>query len=304
MPMTSINPMRTHRAALLALLFVAACGGGGGGGGNFGVGNPPPPPQRFALQFFGTGLADIDRVKIPLSATTLANVGATDFTLEFWIKGNLADNTAAGCSTANAGWISGNIVLDRDVFGDGDFGDFGVALFNGRVAWGVSRGSGGATVCGTLPVLNGQWNHVAVTRQRATGEMKIFVNGALDIAQLPASTLTSLDVSYNVARTTTRPNSDPFLVIGAEKHDAGAGFPSFRGLIDEVRISNVLRYTGTTVRPIAPFVPDGNTMALYHFDEGSGFVITDSASGATSPGQLRVGGANNGPRYVTDTPFN
>lgn len=64
-----------------------------------------------------------------------------------------------------------------------------------------------------------------------------------------------------------------------------------------------LRYTGLFPRPIAPFVPDGNTTALYHFDEGSGTVIGDSAAGATSPGVLRVGGASNGPRWVSDTPF-
>jgi hypothetical protein len=292
-------------AALFAACMVSACGGGGGGAGAPGFGSGTPPPAgagKYALRFIGTGLNDIDRVKIPLSATTPANVGASDFTIEFWIKGLAADNTAAGCNTGNNGWINGNIVIDRDVFGAGDFGDFGISLFSGRVAFGVSRGNGGATLCGNINVLDGNWHHVAVTRQRATGRMQIFVDGALD-RELVNDVNTSLDVSYRVGRTTSYPNSDPFLVFGAEKHDAGAAFPSFRGLLDEVRISNNLRYLGTTIRPIAPFVPDGNTMALYHFDEGSGTTIGDSAAGAASPGVLRVGGANNGPQWVTDTPF-
>ena len=41
------------------------------------------------------------------------------------------------------------------------------------------------------------------------------------------------DVSYRDGRSTTSPD-DPFLVIGAEKHDAGAAFPSYHGWIDEV----------------------------------------------------------------------
>ena len=41
------------------------------------------------------------------------------------------------------------------------------------------------------------------------------------------------------------PESDPFLVIGAEKHDAGSLYPSYRGWIDEVRLSTVRRYTGS-----------------------------------------------------------
>jgi Concanavalin A-like lectin/glucanases superfamily len=44
----------------------------------------------------------------------------------------------------------------------------------------------------------------------------------------------------------------------------------FNGLIDEVRISKVLRYTeaGFTV-PTKAFEPDADTVALYHFDEAS-----------------------------------
>lgn len=288
-------------------LGLSACGGDGGGGGfKPSVGSPTPPPAtQYALRFFGTGTGDIDRVKVPLSATTTANIGATDFTVEFWIKGTLADNTAAGCSTGNAGWINGNVVIDRDVFGAGDFGDFGdfgIALYNGRVAFGVSRGSGGATLCGTRNVLDSNWHHVAVTRQLMTGRMQLFVDGTLDI-ELANNVNTSGDVSYKIGRATQYPGSDPFLVFGAEKHDAGAAFPSFRGSLDEVRLSNVLRYGGSFPRPIAPFVEDGSTMALYHFDEGRGTVTGDSAAGNTSPGVLRVGSVNNGPQWVTDTPF-
>ena len=36
-------------------------------------------------------------------------------------------------------------------------------------------------------------------------------------------------------------NSDPFLVLGAEKHDAGSQYPSYSGWLDEVRLSSVLR---------------------------------------------------------------
>ena len=58
------------------------------------------------------------------------DVGSTDFTLEFFLKMMLADVTGTG-PAGNDGWITGNIVFDRDIWGPGDFGDFGVAL--GRV---------------------------------------------------------------------------------------------------------------------------------------------------------------------------
>ena len=57
------------------------------------------------------------------------------------------DSEAVACDT-NDGWITGNILFDRDVFGDGDHGDYGVSLTGGRIAFGVSAGSAGNTICG------------------------------------------------------------------------------------------------------------------------------------------------------------
>ena len=50
----------------------------------------------------------------------------------------------------------------------------------------------------------------------------------------------------------------------------------FHGLIDEVRISNIARYT-KDFAPQKRFEPDEHTLALYHFDEGSGDVLKDSS---------------------------
>jgi hypothetical protein len=45
----------------------------------------------------------------------------------------------------------------------------------------------------------------------------------------------------------------------------------FDGVIDDVRLSNILRYTGTTApRPPGPLTSDDNTVALWKFDEASG----------------------------------
>lgn len=303
MPHTLTQRLAIRLLASALIIGLNACGGSSEESTVGSILPDPAPATQHALRFFGTGLADIDRVKIPISSSTQVNVGATDFTIEFWLKGQLADNAAAAnCTSGPDAWRQGNIVIDRDTLGDGDFGDFGLSLFNGRVAFGVARGATGATICGNLNVLDGAWHHIAVTRRRSDGKMQLFVDGSLD-AQLIASTQTSLDVSYNTARSTTVPNSDPFLVLGAEKHDASAAFPSFAGQLDELRISDNLRYLGLFARPIAPFVADGHTMALYHFDEGTGVDVSDAAAGATSPGTLQVGGPSNGPQWITDTPF-
>ncbi len=253
----------------------------------------------YALRFFGTGQGDVDRVKIELNGP--ANIGRTDFTLEFWLKANPGENasTTASCGAPD-GWITGNIVIDRDTWGAGDYGDFGLSLANGRVVFGVARGEVGASICGQIVVTDGAWHHIAVTRSASSGQIRLFVDGRLDgEASGPTG-----DVSYRTGRATAYAN-DPFLVIGAEKHDYDpATYPSFSGWLDEVRLSTVVRYLGDFARPRTPFQPDADTAALWRFDEGSGELIGDAAPGGASAGRLKAGGPNNGPQWVpSDAPL-
>ncbi len=264
-----------------------------------------PASGGYSLRFYGNGVNDIDRVKIPIDPHRPVDVGATDFTIEWWMKALPGENAsnAVQCNT-ESGWIYGNILFDRDVFGPGDYGDYGIALNGGRIAFGVSYGSSGTTLCGTLPVADGLWHHVAVTRRYSDGQLCIFVDGQLDSCG-NGNVGSNRDISYRDGRSTSYPNSDPFFVIGAEKHDAGPSYPSYRGWVDEVRISNVLRYTGNFSRPTQPFIPDSFTVALYHFDEGTGNTITDSsgAPGGPSNGVRNYGGSPPGPEWSSETPF-
>ncbi|MDW8053281.1 MAG: LamG domain-containing protein [Anaerolineae bacterium] len=262
---------------------------------------PTPPAQTYALRFFGTGSGDIDRVKIPMSNTAgislPVNIGATDFTIEFWLRFSPGENNSVNCQEGEDAWINGNIIFDRDIFGVPDYGDFGISLYGGRIAFGVHNGTSGYSICSTSVLTPSQWHHIAVTR-RITGEMRIFVNGVLARSHNgPAG-----NISYRVGRgiTSNQWFNEPYLVIGAEKHDyAPSIYPSFSGWVDEVRLSSVVRYTANFAPPNAPFTPDAHTVGLYHFDEGSGTIVLDSsgAAGGPSHGQRRVGGANNGPVY-------
>jgi hypothetical protein len=169
------------------------------------------------------------------------------------------------------------------------------------VAFGVAVADSANTICGTTNVVSGTWRHVAVTRNGATGQLRVFVDGVLE----RTGTGPAGDASYRDGRATSYPDSDPFLVFAAEKHDAGAAYPSYRGFLDEVRLSTTLRYTATFTRPSQPFTPDASTAALYHFDEGTGTTLGDvsGAAGGPSHGVVRVGGTPAGPLWSTDTPF-
>jgi hypothetical protein len=259
-----------------------------------------PKPNR-SLQFYGNGVDDIDRVKILLGDPRRpVNVGGSNFTIEWWMKANSGENSTVGCTTGNDQWILGSIILDRDVFGSGDHGDYGISLMNGRIAFGVNDGTTGETLCGTTDITDGNWHHIAVTREKSSGLLRLFIDGLFE-AEIVGPTG---NISYNVQRTPGYPN-DPYLVIGAEKHDAGEAFPSYSGWIDELRLSKNLRYTTNFSIPTAPFATDPTTVALYHFDEGSGKAVNDSSGypGGPSNGVRMYGGSPAGPKWSPDIPF-
>jgi hypothetical protein len=266
-------------------------------------GCPPVFAQfsNYSLRFYGHGVSDIDRVKISIEPHVPADI-SSDFTLEFWLKASPGENASSSCTPGDVNWIYGNIILDRDIYGDGDYGDYGVSLSGGRIAFGVAQGSNAQTICSTANVADGMWHHIALTRDGSTGQMRIFVDGILDATGSgPIG-----DISYRDGRTTSYPNSDPYLVIGAEKHDAGSSYPSYSGFLDELRISTIIRYTSNFTPPTAPFTVDGQTAALYHFDEGpvGGCTGTIVDAAGSSPGQCKYGGsAPSGPVYSSDTPF-
>lgn len=261
----------------------------------------------MALRFFGNGVdaPDRDRVKIRIDDPTTANdppfpvdVGAGDFTIEFWMNAIASENTAQAVACgSNIAWINGNIIVDRDRFLQDR--KFGLSIAGGTLVFGVSGdGTGDLTICGIINVLDGAWHHVAIQRRRTDGLMQLFVDGTLDAEAIGPDG----DISYPNDGVPGAfcggpcVNSDPFLVIGAEKHDAGADFPSYSGFFDEMRISDVLRYAGSFVRPSSPFTPDANAVALYDFNEGAGDVIRDARPlGDGRDGVLRVGGSPVGP---------
>jgi len=142
-----------------------------------------PSASGYSLRFFGTGANEADRVKIKLDARAKpVDVGAADFTIEFWLKASAGDNTQpAIIPGANVDWINGNIILDNDTSGTPDTGDYGFSLAGGFVAFGCERAGGGArTILGSTDVADGAWHHIALTRSATTGLLTLWVDGVAD----------------------------------------------------------------------------------------------------------------------------
>lgn len=111
------------------------------------------------------------------------------------------------------------------------------------------------------PVPVDTWTHVAVTWDGVT--IRTFVNGKFLKAFDKAGVLNNSPDTFKVGRRTR----------GGDTHSI------YTGLIDEVRISKVIRYSEDGFAlPTKAFTPDADTVALYHFDEATGSVVKDASS--------------------------
>jgi Concanavalin A-like lectin/glucanases superfamily len=268
----------------------------------------PAPTSQFlasraaSLRFYGVTTGNVGRVRIPLtsgggSVATAVNVGAGDFTYEMWINGLYADNAATTALDVRYS----NILLDRDIWNDSRGHVLGVARSGSNlvVLFGVAGAGSWTTIVGTIHVGDGQWHHIAVDRNAATGVITIYVDGTAD----GNSTYTTGTLAYPTGYTPTGGQNNEYIVLGTEKHDVGGN--GYTGLMDEVRISDNRRYTANFTRPSAPFTPDANTAGLYHADNAPGAVLRDYAtiSGAPTDGALLIGGTSNGPTWQVESPF-
>lgn len=129
-----------------------------------------------------------------------------DFTIEFWL------NTTQIVGTDGGQWWAGRGLVDGEVISVTN--DFGVTLLNGKVLFGV--GNPDVTIRSGL-VADGNWHHVAATRLRSTGEIRLFIDG-LQVAAATGGT-----------QSLTAP---PRLMIGRLQIDGNA----FQGKLDEVAV--------------------------------------------------------------------
>ena len=257
----------------------------------------------YNLRFYGNSPGDLDRVKIRIDdidtdyAGPPVDVGYTDFTIEFWLKANAAENTASAITCgANSNWTLGNVVFDssRTNMPEG----LGVSIAGGKLAYGLSTSDGELTLCSSTDVTDGEWHHIAVERNRwggaiPDGYLWLYVDGVLE-AEGPGP---GGDPNYidDAAPSSTQ---DPFLFIGAGKE----GRLPFSGWLEEIRFSNTHRYTAPTFTvPDQPLTADSATIALFHLDEGSGDLVFD-VSGFRPTNEHLVGAPSNGVRFYGGSP--
>lgn len=187
-----------------------------------------------ALQFDGSQ----NYVEVPGDSSLCQSV----MTIEFWVK-----------KKNPGGWFINNTPSygAQTGFYFADFYDW-----TGYYGFGHYDQSGNHyTIFTSTPsasLNNGEWRHLAATVNGRV--VKLYVDGRLDAQDNNGFTFTSSTAS---------------LFVGAAWADNNCA-----GIVDEVRISSSVRYSGNFTPP-AHLAVDGETIAYWKFDEGTGATVRD-----------------------------
>lgn len=144
------------------------------------------------------------------------------------------------------------------------------------------QGAGGFAVAThadfTIPDVVGNWHHFAIIHRFVDSSNIVFLDGQnvgafiQDIVPFPR-----------------------FVVSKADYTTAGY----FDGEMDQFRVSDNVRYSAVFTPSTSAFVPDLNTVALWHFDDGQGSTSFSDASGNGNGLIGHVGAHSNNPISLT-----
>lgn len=135
-------------------------------------------------------------------------------------------------------------------------------------AWGYAEGAAGSLTTGGFDLPKKKWIHVTAIYDASAG---MGLNGKGGNWCCPRGHLIKSDRSLRIGGIIPQ---DP-----DRSHFVGDNV-KVRGYIDEVRISNVVRYVGPEWEvPEGKFEVDEHTISLWHFDEAPGINFFKDASG-------------------------
>ena len=189
-----------------------------------------------------------------LPANILSSVTGS-FTLEAWVYWTGANNfypRVFDFGSSQNNWVA---MAAANPFANGNAPIFAIQV-----------GGLKEEIIGTTQIPTNQWTHMAVTLDNATGAVKMYINGVLDVSGTFSFRLDDIG-----------PHTNNWIARSEYEAPCCGSDTYFQGSIDELRISNNIRYTANFTPSHNQFNTDVNTVALYHFNEGSGQVTADAS---------------------------
>jgi hypothetical protein len=179
--------------------------------------------------YYGNGASNY------LLASVYNKAAVTDFTFECWLR---------IASTANAAVM---LFQGYPLTGNKEF----YVVLTGAEANRIYLGSSaGYQFSSWTPSLN-VWYHIALTVD-SSGNAKFWVDGTQQ-----GSTKTGVTIATVIGNS----DADPLIAFGRYQQ---SNLSALNGYMDEIRLSNSVRYTTTFTPSTTPFVNDANTLLLIH----------------------------------------
>ena len=210
---------------------------------------PPPSSSEKSLSYTGVAWpsTNVNYVRIT-SNEKLRNL--TSFTVEFWYY--------------HGGGASGDSWGNQETIIGPEDGGWYLAGNDGKLEVGIGDL---AISSSNILLSNNTWQYLTMTYDGtlSSNQLKLFINGELKGSK--TGSITSIGSISDV-------------VINRHKWTSGSSplySSRFTGKIDELRISKTARYNSSFTAPTTKFEKDANTIALYHFNEGSGTSIVDES---------------------------
>ena len=212
---------------------------------------------------------------------------ADDPSLQFEVDGATPPSfTLEGWFYANTAAANQHLIAKRDYANGANTTNYALRFENGKLFLFYYTSEGLQAVMATSTSFESNaWNHVACTYDGTDKRVRMFVNGVEVPGYDDGGYTTTANPPYMSQHPeASRGGADPApLAIGAayQSNVADSTFAAFYGLIDEVRISKVVRYSSNFIPQTTPFVADSNTVLLLHCDQSVGLTNPDSVRDAS-----------------------
>ncbi|MGI9239225.1 MAG: SUMF1/EgtB/PvdO family nonheme iron enzyme, partial [Verrucomicrobiales bacterium] len=223
--------------------------------------------SRYRWNYVGFRIVEV--VEDPIEHTSISRGVSKDPALAF--NGQFDSVTIDGLEydgshplTLEAWFRTKDRFREQAIITNAEYAGTGILVSKGRIQFHAHLGGGYVTSSVQFTKVN-ELVHVAGVYDGE--EVRLYLDGILQGVPTKSSEK-------------FRQSNQPF-VIGANPErfapdKKGHFIKHFWGMIDEVRVSSTARYTAD-FEPAKRHRADAATMSLYHFDEGSGTVATDSS---------------------------
>ena len=187
--------------------------------GNFGGSGPVISLDTIA----GAGSVSFDGGSYLTASSNLLATIAKDFSISVWVK----TSQSVGSPGDMAYW--GAVIVSADIPTGGAGDAVPIALTGGQVAFNTGDGYYDETLNSIGTVNDNTWHHLVVTRNQATGEKQIYIDGALDNSSTGTMELLNGPQLLTLGAKSDANNPDP------ASPDSN-GSQGYAGLVDDLQI--------------------------------------------------------------------